>query len=43
MADKVTDAGMTDKVTDATSVWDQRYEGGEHVGSQLNVDGDPVD
>ena len=43
MAEKVTDASMTDKVTDATSVWDQRYEGGEHVGSQPNVDGDPID
>lgn len=34
---------MTEKVTDATSVWDRRYEGGEHVGSQPNVDGDPID
>ena len=34
---------MTDKAADATAVWDQRYEGGEHVGSQPNVDGDPVD
>ncbi len=34
---------MTEKATDATAVWDQRYEGGEHVGSQPNVDGDPVD
>ncbi len=34
---------MTDKAADATAVWDQRYEGGEHVGSQPNVDGDPID
>ncbi|MFT8244251.1 class I SAM-dependent methyltransferase [Roseomonas sp. BN140053] len=35
---------MTDKpAVDATSIWDQRYEGGEHVGSQPVVEGDPID
>ena len=32
-----------DPPADATSIWDQRYEGGEHVGSQPTVVGDPVD
>ncbi len=27
----------------ATSIWDRRYEGGQHVGSQATVEGDPVD
>ena len=34
---------MSDKAADATAVWDERYEKGEHVGSQINIDGDPVD
>ncbi len=34
---------MNEKAADATTVWDQRYEKGEHVGSQLNINGDPID
>lgn len=34
---------MTEKPADATAIWDQRYEGGEHVGSQRVVRGDPID
>jgi ubiquinone/menaquinone biosynthesis C-methylase UbiE len=34
---------MTNEARDATSIWDARYEGGEHVGSQLNLDNDPID
>lgn len=28
---------------DATAIWDKRYEGDEHVGTQRVVEGDPVD
>ena len=31
------------QVPKATDIWDKRYEGGEHVGSQATVVGDPVD
>ena len=34
---------MTDKPDAATTIWDQRYEGGEHVGSQPTIHGDPID
>lgn len=35
---------MTDKPhPDPTSIWDQRYEDGQHVGSQPVVEGDPID
>ncbi|WP_158743143.1 class I SAM-dependent methyltransferase [Acidisphaera sp. L21] len=32
-----------DETAASTAVWDQRYEGGEHVGSRENIEGDPVD
>ena len=28
---------------DATAIWDERYEKGEHVGSQAVIEGDPID
>ena len=34
---------MTDDIAASTAVWDQRYEGGEHVGSRETIEGDPVD
>lgn len=34
---------MTTEPRDATSIWDERYEGGEHVGSKPNLDDDPID
>ncbi len=35
---------MTDKpAVDATSIWDQRYEAGDHVGAKIVIEGDPVD
>ncbi len=34
---------MSDKAAYSTAVWDQRYEGGEHVGSRATIEGDPVD
>ena len=27
----------------ATAIWDRRYEGNEHVGTQPVIEGDPVD
>lgn len=35
---------MTDETNaDATSIWDRRYEAGDHVGSKPVMEGDPVD
>ena len=34
---------MADDATDATAIWDKRYEGDEHVGTRRVVEGDPVD
>ncbi len=35
---------MTDTpAVDATSVWDERYNSGTHVGSQPTIQGDPID
>ena len=36
---------MTDEVpkADATAIWDQRYEGNEHVGTRPVIEGDPID
>ncbi len=38
------DMSMDDeKAADATAIWDERYEKGEHVGSQAVIEGDPID
>jgi SAM-dependent methyltransferase len=37
------DSPMTTDPRDATAIWDDRYKGGEHVGTQLNLDNDPID
>ena len=34
---------MSEQTADATSIWDERYEKGEHVGSQPVIEGDPID
>ena len=35
---------MTDEpAVDATAIWDQRYEAGDHVGSKMSMEGDPID
>lgn len=35
---------MDDKpAVDATSIWDQRYEAGDHVGAKMIMEGDPID
>ena len=35
---------MTDTTQpDATAIWDQRYEKGDHVGTQQVIEGDPID
>jgi SAM-dependent methyltransferase len=34
---------MSREPNDATAIWDDRYKGGEHVGTQANLDNDPID
>ena len=41
--DKTSETPDVQPAVDATAIWDERYEKGEHVGSQAVVESDPTD